>query len=416
MLRFALSPGSPAWIFALCASRSLSTMWIVAYSTVLTVVQASWGLSYSDAGLIQSAFPLGYMVSMFFTGFMSDHYGAKRTFIWGGVALGVSTIAFVLFAHDFWSAYCLHALTGLCAGGTYAPALALVTEHVERDRRGRAMGLLLASSSASYALCLGIVGLALSFTDWRGGLGIVALLAFLAWPASLAALRGTPNVVHPRPPGESFLSALPLVIRDRRSMLSISGYTFHNWELLCLWAWLPAFVSAALSAQGGAQAGVVSYSLLLSALAYVANIGGSLVGGVMADRLGRTQTILVWSCASALLSTFIGCFMSLPVSLLIAMICLCNFAAIADSSTHSTVLAETVRPHIVGAAYAVRSVLGFGAGAISPIVFGAVLDSAGGSNMSTNQSAWVLAWTTLGLVALLGPLSTWKLHRLSSSG
>ena len=54
---------------------------------------------------------------------------------------------------------------------------------------------------------------------------------------------------------------------------------------------------------------------------------------------------------------------------------------------------------------------GFGAGAISPVVFGAALDLAGGGAISGNPFAWGVAWTTLGLGAMLGPLATWKLQR-----
>jgi MFS family permease len=96
----------------------------------------------------------------------------------------------------------------------------------------------------------------------------------------------------------------------------------------------------------------------------------------------------------------------------VALACLYNFAGIADSSTHSTVLAEIVPPHYLGVAYAVRSVIGFGAGVISPVVFGWALDLAGGSKGSTDAFAWGIAWTTLGVGAMLGPLATWKLKRL----
>ena len=82
-----------------------------------------------------------------------------------------------LFADGFWSAFWLHAFTGLCQGGTYTPALALINDNVERSRRGRAMGFLIAGSSAGYAICLGVAGTALRFTDWRGALAVVAVPA-----------------------------------------------------------------------------------------------------------------------------------------------------------------------------------------------------------------------------------------------
>lgn len=411
-LAVAIPPGSAAWIVALCVSRGLAITWSVAYAAVLPLTQVAWGLSNREAGVVQSSFQIGFLISMFVVGFVSDHHGAKRTFLVTGVAAWVSPILFVLLANGFWSAYLLYGLSGLCGGGTYSPVLALIKEHTEQARRGRAMGFLLAASSASFALCFGIASLVLKFTDWRNALAVIAVLPLLAWLIALAALRGTPNIVHPRPAGEKLWTALQTVVRSRRSMLSILGYSFHNWELLGMWAWLPAFLTVAFTAHGASSAEAASASLALTALTYVANIGGNIVGGTMADRWGRTQTILLWSCVSAALSFSIGWLIALPTVLLVLLACFYNFSAIADSSTHSTVLAESVPPHIIGVALSVRSVLGFGAAALSPIVFGAALDLAGGGNRSVDPFAWGIAWTTLGLGAMFGPLVTWKLQRM----
>ena len=274
------------------------------------------------------------------------------------------------------------------------------------------MGYLIAGSSAGYAICLGVAGLALRFTDWRGALAVVAMLPVISWITGVLVLRGTPNTVHPRPSGESLLASLPAVWRNRRGMLSIWGYSFHNWELLGMWAWLPAFLTAALVAHGDDNPAAVA--LLFAALTYVANIAGSIVGGTMADRWGRTQTLLTWSCLSLALSFSIGWLIALPLALLVALCCLYNFSGIADSSTHSLVLAESVPPHYIGVAYAVRSVIGFGAGVVSPVVFGWALDAAGGSRLSTSAFAWGIAWSTLGLGALLGPVATWRLRKSST--
>ena len=395
-----MSPGSGRWLAALCTSRVLAATWFVAYSAVLPLTQAEWGLSSREAGLVQAGFHLGYLTSLFIVGFIADHFGAKRAYITTGIAACASPWAFVLFADGFWSAFWLHAFTGLCQGGTYTPALALINDHVERARRGRAMGYLIAGSSAGYAICLLSAGAALHFTGWRGALGVVALLPVVSWITGVWVLRKTPNTVHPRPAGESLLASLPAVWRNRKGMLSIWGYTFHNWELLGLWAWLPAFLTAALLLQGYPP----ENALVFAALTYVANIAGSIAGGTMADRWGRLPTILTWSCVSLALSFSIGWLMALPLVVLIALACLYNFAGIADSSTHSLVLAESVPPHYLGVAYAVRSVIGFGAGVVSPVVFGWALDATGGS--------WGIAWVTLGLGALLGPVCTWRLRRM----
>jgi len=406
-----LTPGSGAWLAALCSSRVLAASWFVAYSAVLPLTQAAWGLSAREAGMVQAGFHLGYLASLFIVGFIADHFGAKRAYLTTGVAAWLAPFVFVAFADGFWSAFWLHALTGLCQGGSYTPALALINDHVARERRGRAMGYLIAASSAGYALCLGIAGVALQFTGWRGALATVAVLPLAAWLIALLALRGTANNVHPRPAGESILAAIPAVIRNRKGMLSVWGYTSHNWELLGLWAWLPAFLTAALVFHGNENP--AGLALAFASLTYVANIAGSIAGGTMADRWGRTQTILTWSCVSLALSLSIGWLIAAPIALLVALACLYNFAGIADSSTHSTVLAESVPPHYLGVAYAVRSVVGFGAGVVSPVVFGWALDLAGGGRASGDAFAWGVAWATLGLGALLGPVATWRLQKLA---
>ena len=49
-------------------------------------------------------------------------------------------------------------------------------------------------------------------------------------------------------------------------------------------------------------------------------------------------------------------------------------------------------------------------GAISPWVFGLVLDWAGSG--TPDQQAWGLAWCSVGVGAVLGPLLTWRLHKI----
>lgn len=125
-------PGSARWLAALCSSRVLGATWFVAYSAVLPLTQAAWGLSAKEAGIIQSGFHLGYLVSLFIVGFLADHFGAKRAYLGTGIAAWTSPLVFVFFVDGFWSAFWLHALTGLCQGGSYTPALALINDNVAR--------------------------------------------------------------------------------------------------------------------------------------------------------------------------------------------------------------------------------------------------------------------------------------------
>ncbi|MBI3069526.1 MAG: hypothetical protein HYY79_11790 [Betaproteobacteria bacterium] len=120
------------------------------------------------------------------------------------------------------------------------------------------------------------------------------------------------------------------------------------------------------------------------------------------------------SCLSLACSFSFGWMIGLPLWLLVAVAALYNFTAIGDSSVYSTAVTELVPPRYLGAAYSIRSVLGFGAGAVSPWVFGLVLDATRAS-AGSEFLAWGLAWSSLGAGALLGPLATWRLRRTPES-
>ncbi len=155
---------------------------------------------------------------------------------------------------------------------------------------------------------------------------------------------------------------------------------------------------------------------LCTALTYITSMGGSIFGGSLSDRWGRTQVILWAACLSLVFSFTFGWMLVLPLWILVVVATLYNLTAIADSSVFSTGLTELVEPRYLGAAYALRSLLGFGAGVGSPWVFGLVIDWARGKSLSSEAMAWGLAWSALGVGALLGPLMTLRLRAMPEAG
>jgi MFS family permease len=190
------------------------------------------------------------------------------------------------------------------------------------------------------------------------------------------------------------------------------AYTFHSWELLGMWAWLPAFLAIAAAAGGDVTAQAVGLGAMLSAITYLSSMAGSIGSGSLSDRWGRTAVILAMSCASLACSFTFGWMLSWPLWLLLVVAVIYNVTAIGDSSVYSTAITELVPPRYIGAAYSLRSVMGFGAGAVSPWTFGLVFDWARGAPLQSEAWAWGLAWTSLGVGALLGPLMTWQLRRM----
>ena len=246
---------------------------------------------------------------------------------------------------------------------------------------------------------------------WRGAFVLTACGPLIGMALGFWTLRRVPNIVHHRPDAQRSRSGLTEVIHNKPAMLSIWGYTFHAWELLGMWAWLPAFLAAAAVMGGTASAQSVSLGATLTALTYLAAVVGSVLGGSLSDRWGRTSVTLALSLASLLCSFSFGWMVGLPLAVLVAVAVFYNVTGVADSSIHSTTLTELMDPRFLGAAYSLRSVLGFGAGAIAPWVFGLVLDW-GRVAQWPDQVVWGLAWSTLGLGGLLGPLVIWRLRKM----
>jgi MFS family permease len=194
------------------------------------------------------------------------------------------------------------------------------------------------------------------------------------------------------------------------------AYTFHCWELFVIWAWLPSFRAAAGAAGGAAGGRAASWGIGMAGLTHVLGAAGSVVGGAASDRWGRARVMLVVTSISLTGSFLFGWMWRWPLSILVVAGALYNLAAITDSSVYSTALAEAVPASRLGTAYSVRSVMGFSAGAISPVVFGAALDFGRAEFSGTATLSWVLAWSTAGLGGLLGPLMILRFARLLRMG
>jgi MFS family permease len=394
----------------LCLSRLALSLIFTAYAGVMPLVREDWHMSATKAATIQSAWHVGYLLSLFVVGILADRYGARRTYLVSAVVAALAAVGFALGSQGYVSALALYGVAGLCSGGSYTPGLALIYQHVDPSDRGRAMGWFLAASSLGYAVALGAIAILIAFASWRAALVVAAGAAVLGAGFGWVALR---ELQEPVREGESLPAspwqAIVETVRDPAAMACNWAYTFHCWELFVVWAWLPSFLAAAA---GGAVSGHGgSWGIGVAGLAHVLGAAGSIVGGAASDRWGRARVMLVLSSVSLTGSFLFGWLRAWPLWLLVPAGALYNLCAIADSSVYSTALAEVVPASRLGTAYSVRSVMGFATGAISPVVFGAALDIGLHRFGETSSYPWGLAWSTAGVGAMLGPVMILRFAR-----
>ena len=359
------------------------------YSGALPVLRKEWGLSAAQAGAIFAGQQIGYTVAVLVLSTLTDVIGVRRIYLTSAVWNGVFGLLFAAFARDFPSALVLRALGGMGLAGTYMPGMRLVVETFPTAHRGRAMGLYIGAFSLGTSLSLLLTG-ALLPLGWRTAFLVTALgpllAAALAWPIV--------RDVAPTPARRRI--EFRRVLRNIRAMRFITAYAAHNWELFGMRSWLPAFLTTLWVQRGLSLTSATARGAAFSSLVLLAGGVSNAFGGWLSDSLGRRRTVVIFLTASAVVSATIGWTTPLGLGIVLALAVLYGLLVTAESSTLSTAVAESAEPEVLGATMAVQSSLGFLVTAISPPLFGAILDLTGGR--------WGWAFLSLGAAAMLGVL------------
>ena len=395
------------WLTGICSGRALSQTVTMVYAAALPVLQQEWEMSAAKAGAISSGYQIGYAISLLVISSLADKMGAKFLFLASTMSGAALTTVFAFFAQDYFSALILYTLVALAIGGSYTTGLILLSEKYAPARRGMATGFYIASSSLGYFFSLLLSGIAIPLGGYRLSFlltsGATILGGILLW----ITLSRTKETVVAREKQRSFRKE---VLTNKPAMLFIGAYTGHCWELLGMWAWGPAFMTACLMAQGAEGLNAAGTGAYITAGFHLSGLVASFSMGSLSDRLGRARVILFMAGISTLCSFVFGWTIGMPFSLIVAIGVVYNFTSLGDSPVLSAGLTEVVAPSYLGVTFGLRSLLGFGAGAISPVVFGAILDWTNPQGAGqTYYANWGWAFVSLGLP---GFGAIWAAHQL----
>jgi MFS family permease len=383
------------WLAGICASRVFNGMVFMSYAAALSVLQREWGMSAAQAGLIASGFQIGYAVSLVVCSSVADRISPKRLHLWSLFAAGVFSLIFALFARGFASALILHTIVGISLGGTYTTGVMIIADQYAARHRGMAVGFFIASTSCGYAFSLAISGVAIPIGGTKLSFLLTCFGPMLGWFLAWVTLRRTAVPAPGRRKEQRFTRE---VLGNRPAMLLIWGYTCHNWELLGMWSWTPAFLAACLALTGSTEVSAAGYGAYITASFHFVGLLASFSMGTLSDRMDRARILLALAAASMACSFLFGWSAGWPLVLVVGIGLVYAFTALGDSPILSAALTEEVDAAYLGAALGFRSLVGFGAGAVAPVAFGVVLDWANPMIHGQRVYAdWGWAFSVLGL-------------------
>ncbi len=379
------------WLLALAAVEIATMLSFMNYSAALPIIRATWSLSASQAGTIFAGQQIGYTLAVLVLSSLTDRIGVRRIYLASAALNGLGGLLFAFWARDFWTAIAARAVIGAGLAGTYVPGMRLVVERSPTARRGAALGIYISCFSIGSAASLALTG-ALLPTGLQTAFAVTALGPLVA-AAVAGPLLAEPHRVAGGPPPPPVRA----VLRNTRAMRFILAYAAHNWELFGMRTWMPAFLAVAWQAAGRPLRDAAVLGATVSGAMLLASAASNAGGGWLSDRLGRSRTIRVFLIGSAGCSFALGWMLPWGIPIVLGVALLYGILVTADSSTISTAVAESAEPGALGRTLAVQSALGFIVTAISPALFGLILDA-------TAQWGW--AFASLGLAALLGVLAT----------
>jgi len=388
-------------IALMCAAEVLSMAGFAAYTTLLPVLQREWSLSNSEAGLISGVFFAGYVVVTPILTSLTDHVDARRIYLFACSMSLFGAAGFAFSADGLIPALFFQFLIGAGLGGTYMPGLKMLTDQLEGPVQSRGVACYTATfgigSSASIYLC-GLIGSTLgwpsAFLFGAAGPVVAALLVSILMP------RGrTRSADHPP---QALLDFRP-VLRNRTTLAYVAGYSAHNYELFGQRSWMVAFLVFTASLQPADAPMLVS----AATLAAIINMLGpvmSISGNELALRFGRTRVIFTFMGASGLVACVLGYTAVLPWLLVFLLMGIHYGLMLGDSAALTAGAIASAHPDQRGATMAVYSFVGFSSAFFAPLVFGVVLDLAGGNR---NLVAWGLAFASIGIFGALSPVARW---------
>ncbi len=372
------------------------SLWFSA-TAVVPALAVPW-MSTAARAWLSTAVTLGFVVGTALGSalMVADVVGARRLFAASAVGGAAVNAALLLTIDSLPAVVACRFLTGLAMAGVYPPGMKLAASWFRRDR-GLAVGSLVGAvtfGSAIPHLFNVLGGLA-----WRPVIAWTSLSALAAAAVVLALVRDGPHV-QGRAPFDP--RALGELARSRGVRLANAGYFGHMWELYAMWTWIGLYLAEAFAGAGVADP--YRASALASFAVIAAGGAGSVLAGLLADRIGRTATTMLIMAGSGTCAALIGLTFGRPW-LLVAVALVWGLTIVADSAQFSAAVSELAPPQYVATALSLQTSLGF------LLTFGSI------HLVPVAAEAIGLAWSFAVLVPgpLLGAIAMWRLRRLPES-
>ncbi|MDT8862089.1 MFS transporter [Alkalihalobacillus sp. MEB130] len=339
------------WI-GLAVLFSLS-LWFSA-SVIASELIEHWNLSSHLEVWLSASVPLGFVIGAFVSSYVgiADRYNPRNIFAVSAL-VGALLNGLLIVASGSFFGILLRILTGVTLAGVYPIAVKMLSQWFPK-KRGLAIGILIAALTLGSSLPHFVV-MFFSELDWKVVILFTSVLAVLAAVIVHWMVEDAPETSKKSP--FSF-KLIKKVVTNKPVMLANYGYFGHMWELYAMWTWLPPFLAASF----------ISYSpetpywfIALSSFLSIGVAGGigCVLGGIISDKIGRSNLTIYSMLISATCAVLIGLTYGHFIWLTLILSFIWGMSVIADSAQFSAAVSEVAEVEYVGTALTFQMCIGF---------------------------------------------------------
>src|SRR5271154_6207012 len=334
-------------------------------------IKGEFHLSDEHIGTLTFWFMVAYMCTSPFTGWLGDRFPRKPMIViaalfWSGINFLTATV------HSYDSLNIRHAALGVgeASFGIFAPSL--LADFYEPDQRNRALTIFNVALPVGAALGYIIGGTVGEHFGWRmsfivsavpGTIIAILIAFFMKEPARGASQHDKARLEK---------GTVSSLLKNKAYLSSILGYAAVTFSLGGISWWMPSFLQRV---DGRSES---SAAYLMGVIALCGGLGGTITGGVIAQRWSRTNSkalYLVPAISSALaVPPALLCFFG-PHSLTLYGLAAAIFLIFLGTGPVNAATVNAVRPEIRATALAGQLFVIHALGdAISPPLIGVVSD------------------------------------------